>query len=86
MNEDDFLDELKEAIKERTLQQMKRHQGVDPNISLENIVDIQLRQEHEFLLKKGEEFERDGHDSWSEACYKLAEEWLPQLRVELLRL
>ena len=85
-DDDRFLGELKTGIKKRTAEQMERHQRVDPNVSREQVLDIQLDQEREKLLGLAEKFEEDGQDRLAEFCRILADEWLSELRVELLRL
>ena len=82
---DDVLAQLKAVIEKRVREQLVRHHQIDPTIDRQKIVDIQIRQEHERLVRLGEKSEENDQDELAEVARILAEEWLPSFAQELKR-
>ena len=82
---DDFFDQLRASIESRIRDQLARHSRIDPNLNPKKIIDIQIRQEKEKLEKMAEDFEDGGQEQLADFCELLAEEWLLELRADLLR-
>ena len=76
----DVVEQLRRAIVARIREQATRHLQVSPTTSKAQIIDIQIRQEEERLIKLADE----SGDNLAEV-YDAIREWLPELAAELKR-
>ena len=80
----DFLEQLKKPIQERVLEQAQRHvHATGSHADWGRIVDIQIGQEKEKLVKLAGDLEEKGEFQTSQMVHTLIDEWLPNLAKEI---
>ena len=78
---DNFLAQIRGIIEGRVREQLNRHLSIDPSIDRRQIIDIQMRQEREYIERLIEENEEE-QPAQAEALRGLLN-WLPQLERTL---
>ena len=79
---DKFLASLRAHIESRVREQLVRHQRVVPTSDRKQIVELQMKQEREKLVRLIEQHEED--PTMSDA-YQTILDWLPELERDIKR-
>jgi hypothetical protein len=80
---DDILAKLRAGIEQRVREQLDRHLAIEPNADPRRIIDIQIEQEREQLVRVAKEWDEQGNSKGAEIAEQLAKEWLLDLAKQL---
>ena len=70
---------LRETIEARVREQIQRHLSISPHSDPQKILELQIGQEREELLKMQQKLEEQEKYEAADAIEMLADEWLPEL-------
>ena len=76
----DFLAKYRAMIESRVRKQLERHHTVDPNIDRRRVIELQMRQEQEYLERLIQESEEKAEDT---GLLRALMDWLPVLERQL---
>ena len=79
---DETLIKLKKTISDRLRKQFKRHFSVSPHADLHKIIDLQISQEREWLLKLQQTCEENEQFGVGDFYQQLIDEWLPEISMD----
>ncbi len=79
----EFLAQMKKSIEESVLEQARRHAHAGSHADWGQVVDIQIGQERERLVKFADKMDDDGHYDASQFVHNLIDDYLPFLAKDL---